>query len=170
MSIIAEPYKEDKDLFPEGKIILTDGRVLDCYPLAEQKPEKIESDSLKLDRTGQYLIIGRRKPTPVPKPSATVEELRQLFVSNAFYLLAHKERILSDSRMFLCPVAIQNGIAYTGTSGFRKPTLGVYLEWWGLVKEAMRTDKKGCRMHCLSIAARHMQYRRKLCPAPCRTM
>ena len=59
MSIIAEPYKEDKDLFPEGKIILTDGRVLDCYPLAEQKPEKIESDSLKLDRTGQYLIIGR---------------------------------------------------------------------------------------------------------------
>ena len=152
MSIVAEPFKEDKGIFPEGKIILTDGRVLDCYPLAEQKPEKIESDSLELDRTGQYLIIGRRKPTPVPKPSATVEELRQLFISNAFYLLAHKERILSDSRMFLCPVAIQNGIAYTGTSGFRKPTLGVYLEWWGLVKEAMRTDKKGCRSLVYQLA------------------
>ena len=53
MSIVAEPFKEVKGLFPEGKIILTDGRVLDCYPLAEQKPEKIESDSLELDRTGQ---------------------------------------------------------------------------------------------------------------------
>ena len=152
MSIIAEPYKEDKDFFPEGKIILTDGRVLDCYPLTEQKPEKIESDSLELDLTGQYLTIGRRKPTPVPKPSATVEELRQLFVSNAFYLLAHKERILSDSRMFLCPVAIQNGIAYTGTSGFRKPTLGVYLEWWGLVKEAMHIDKNDCRSLVYQLA------------------
>lgn len=152
MSIVAEPFKEDKGLFPEGKIILHDGRTLDCYPLAEQKPEKIESDSLQLDTTGQYLIIGRRKPTPVPKPSATVEELRQLFISNAFYLLAHKERILSDSRMFLCPVAIQNGIAYMGTSGFRKPTLGVYLEWWGLVEEAMRTDKNGCRSLVYQLA------------------
>ena len=152
MSIVAEPFKEDKGLFPEGKIILTDGRVLDCYPLTEQKPEKIESDSLELDLTGQYLTIGRRKPTPVPKPSATVEELRQLFVSNAFYLLAHKERILSDSRMFLCPVAIQNGIAYTGTSGFRKPTLGVYLEWWVLVKEAMHIDKNDCRSLVYQLA------------------
>ncbi len=152
MSIVAEPFKEDKGQFPEGKIILTDGRTLDCYPLAEQKPEKIETDSLQLDTTGQYLIIGRRKPTPVPKPSATVEELRQLFISNAFYLLAHKERILSDSRMFLCPVAILNGIAYTGTSGFRKPTLGVYLEWWGQVKEAMRTDKNGCRSLVYQLA------------------
>ena len=41
----------------------------------------------------------------------------------------HRERILSDSRMFLCPIPIQNGIAYTGTSGFRRPTLGVYIEW-----------------------------------------
>ena len=152
MSIVAEPFKEDKGLFPEGKIILHDGRILDCYPLAEQKPEKIESDTLQLDTTGQYLTIGRREPTPVPKPSATVEEQRQLFISNAFYLLAHKERILSDSRMFLCPVAIQNGIAYTGTSGFRKPTLGVYLEWWGLVEEAMRTDKNGCRSLVYQLA------------------
>ena len=108
MSIITDPFKEVKALFPEGKIILRDGRVLDCYPLAEQKPEKIESDSLELDLTGQYLPIERRKPPRVPKPSATVVEQRQL-------------------------------------SGFRKPTLGVYLEWWGLVEEAMRTDKTGCR-------------------------
>lgn len=152
MSIVAELFKEDKGLFPEGKIILIDGRILDCYPLAGQNPETIEPDSLELDKTEQYLIIGRRKPTPLAQPSATVEEQRQLFISNAFYLLAHKERILSDSRMFLCPVAIQNGIAYTGTSGFRKPTLGVYLEWWGLVEGAMRTDKKGCRSLVYQLA------------------
>ena len=152
MSIVAEPFKEVNNLFPEGKIILTDGRILDCYSLAEQKPEKIESDSLELDTTGQYLTIGRRKPIPVPKHSTTFEEQRQLFIGNAFYLLAHKERILSDSRMFLCPVAIQSGIAYTGTSGFRKPTLGVYLEWWGLVEEAMRTDKKGRRSLVYQLA------------------
>ena len=152
MSIIAEHFKEDKGLLPEGKIILIDGRELDCYPLIEQKPEKIEADPLQLDTTGQYLTIGRQKPTPIPKPSATVEEQRQLFISNAFYLLAHKERILCDSRMFLCPVAIQNGIAYTGTSGFRNPTLGVYLEWWGLVEEAMRTDKNGCRSLVYQLA------------------
>ena len=145
MSIITDPFKEVKALFPEGKIILRDGRMLDCYPLTGQPPEKIESDSLELDLTGQYLTIERRKPPRVPNPSATVVEQRQLFISNAFYLLAHQERILSDSRMFLCPVAIQSALSYTGTSGFRKPTLGVYLEWWGLVEEAMRTDKTGCR-------------------------
>ena len=103
-----------------------------------------------MDHTGQYLTIGSQKPTPVPKP--TVEEQRQLFISNAFYLLAHKERILSDSRMFLCPVSIQNGIAYTGTSGFHNPTLGVYLEWWSLVKETMCTDRKGRRSLVYQIA------------------
>ena len=152
MSIVAEPYKEIKGLFPQGKIILHDGRMLDCYPLTEQTPEEIEHDHLELDKTGQYLIIGRQKRTPSSQPSATHEELRQLFIGNAFYLLAHKERILSDSRMFLCPVSIQNGIAYTGTSGFRKPTLGVYLEWWGIVEEAMRTDEKGRRSLVYQLA------------------
>ena len=152
MSIVAEPYKEIKGLFPQGKIILHDGRMLDCYPLAEQTPEEIEHDHLELDKTGQYLIIGRQKRTPSSQPSATHEELRQLFIGNAFYLLAHKERILSDSRMFLCPVSIQNGIAYTGTSGFHKPTLGVYLEWWGIVEEAMRTDEKGRRSLVYQLA------------------
>ena len=41
MSIVAEPYKEIKGLFPQGKIILHDGRMLDCYPLAAQVPDKI---------------------------------------------------------------------------------------------------------------------------------
>ena len=145
MSIIAELNKKSEEKFPQNKIILIDGRVLDCYPLAKEAPEKLEDDHLELDKTGQYLIIGRGKPSPTPQPSPTIEGKRQLFIENAFYLLAHSERILSDSRMFLCPVAIQNGLAYTGTSGFHGPTLGVYLEWWQLTEDAMHTDNKGRR-------------------------
>ena len=139
-------------LFPQGKIILHDGRMLECYPLAKQTPEKIEHDPLELDKTGQYLILGRQKHAPALQPSANVEQQRQLFISNAFYLLAHQERILSDSRMFLCPIAIQNGLAYTGTSGFHNPTLGIYLEWWSVAKGTMRTDCKGSRSLVYQIA------------------
>ena len=103
MSIIAELNKKSEEKFPQNKIILIDGRVLDCYPLTKEVPEKLEDDHLELDKTGQYLIIGRGKPSPTPQPSPTIEGKRQLFIDNAFYLLAHSERILSDSRMFLCP-------------------------------------------------------------------
>lgn len=152
MSIIEELNKKNEEKFPQNKIILIDGRELDCYPLAQEVPEKLEDDRLELDKTGQYLIIGHGKPTQIPLPSPTVVEQRQLFVDNAFFLLAHSERILSDSRMFLCPVAIQNGIAYTGTSGFSKPTLGVYVEWWLLVRNAMQTDQKGRRRLVYQLA------------------
>ena len=145
MSIIAEPFKEGGENFPPNKIVLIDGRELDCYPLSEEVPEKLDDDPQELDKTGRYLTVGSKKPVPIPQPSVDVVSQRQLFIDNAFYLLAHSGRILSDSRMFLCPVAIQNGIAYTGTSGFRRPTLGVYLEWWLLATEAMQTDKKGRR-------------------------
>ena len=50
---------------------------------------------------------------------------------------------MSDSRMFLCRIPIQSGLAYTGISGFRNPTLGIYLEWWSIVEGAMRTDREG---------------------------
>ena len=163
MSIIAELNKKSEEKFPQNKIILIDGRTLDCYPLVQKVPEKLEDDHLELDKTGQYLIIGRRKPSPTPQPSQAIEEQRQLFIDNAFYLLAHSERILSDSRMFLCPVAIQNGIAYTGTSGFRKPTLGVYIEWWLLAKDAMHTDKKGRRSLVYHLAGSPLSGMNKCC-------
>ncbi len=114
MSIIAEINPKDELVFPENKIILLDGRTLDCYPSVPPTPQNDDSQ-------------------------------KELFVNNAFYLLAHKERILSDSRMFLCPVPIQNGLAYTGTSGFHKPTLGIYIEWWLNCEGTLRTDKKGRR-------------------------
>ncbi len=143
MSLFTEFEKREQEVFPQNKIILWDGRMLDCYPLAAQAPDKIDEDHLELDKTGQYLNVGTIKPQPVPPKSEEAEEQEQLFIKNAFYLLAHKERIMSDSRMFLCRIPIQSGLAYTGISGFRNPTLGIYLEWWSIVEEAMRTDSTG---------------------------
>ena len=88
---------------------------------------------MKLDTTGQYLTIGRRKPVVKPT-SPEVEEQHMLavkfFTDHAFFFLDHRKQILNDSRMFLAPVPVQSAIAYTGTSGFKRPTLGVYIEWW----------------------------------------
>ena len=143
MGIYAEFEKREREVFPHNKIILWDGRMLDCYPLAAQAPDKIDKDHLELDTTGQYLSVGAKKPQPVPTKTKEAEEQKQLFIKNAFYLLSHKERIMSDSRMFLCRIPIQSGLAYTGISGFRNPTLGIYLEWWSIVQGAMRIDRKG---------------------------
>ncbi len=117
--------------FPENKIVLLNGNVLDCFP----KPcatEKIVSDDVKLDTTGRYLVIGKRRPAPViPNELALKqEENRNFFLQNAFFFLNHADLIMRDSRMFLAPVEITNGLAYIGTNGFKSPTLGVYLEWW----------------------------------------
>lgn len=150
MTIQEELKKKNETVFPNGKIITLDGMTLDCYPTAEGNSD-IADDQIKLDTTGRYLAIGRRLK-PEPPTSKEVEEQQELFINNAFYLLAHKKRIMSDSRMFLCPVAMRNGLAYTGTSGFTRPTLGIYLEWWSIAPDAMQTDKKGRKMLVYHIA------------------
>ena len=109
-----------EERFPEGKIILLDGRVVDCYPKT-----------------------GNEQPPYTDKERK--EEDKERFIKNAFFFLAHKERILTDSRMFLCPVPITNGMSISGTSGFENPTLGIYLQWWETYAGVMRTDKKGRR-------------------------
>ena len=116
----------EENCFPEGKIVLLDGRVVDCYPradLATGESAELQIDKSKADK----------------EKEADVER----FTRNAFFFLAHKERILTDSRMFLCPVPIQGGIFVSGTSGFENPTLGIYLQWWEWCEGALRTDKKG---------------------------
>ncbi len=118
---------------PEGKIELLDGSVIEGYPL-EQEQEEVNNE-FALDTTGEYLQLHRQKTVPEQREEAAArrkrrEEVEELFLKNAFYLWAHSEEILSDSRMFLTPIPVQSGLAYTGRSGFNNPTLGVYIEWW----------------------------------------
>ena len=122
-------HQDEKETFPDGKIVLLNGTQLDCYPLADEDIETEFQDKLELDTTGQYLTVRKCKPKTTHVSDEWMQK-QQLFVDNAFYLLAHMDRIMNDSRMFLAPVAVQSGLAYTGTSGFKRPTLGVYLEWW----------------------------------------
>ncbi|MCH5217878.1 MAG: hypothetical protein J1F07_04930 [Muribaculaceae bacterium] len=124
-------------------ITLIDGRTLSCTLKAEQ-PKTIQPTGLQLDTTGRYLSVGR-KPKTLSKSDeaeATRQYNHHLFTENAWFLLDNAERIFSDSRMFLAPVNIVNGLAYMGTSPFRHPTLGVYLEWWLNYREAA-VDAKG---------------------------
>ena len=112
-------------------ITLLNGRDLLCYPKVE--PSTPIDNRMKLDTTGQYLIIGRSKTVVKPTPPEEEQQRQQavkFFTDHAFFFLDHRRQILNDSRMFLAPVPVKNGIAYTGTSGFKCPTLGVYIEWW----------------------------------------
>lgn len=124
---------EEKKKFqhPEGKIQLLDGRVLDCYQSQRLKCEPVDN-GLKIDTSGVYLSMKKTSGSRPVKDERDDEEkeLDRLFLNNAFVLLNNRERILSDSRMFLCPLPIHNGLAYTGTSGFHRPTLGIYIEFW----------------------------------------
>lgn len=72
------------------------------------------------------------------------EEIRNLFISNAHFLWAHKERILRDSRMYLCPLGdMGHNLSITGSNGFENPTLGVYIEWWLAVPGTTLTNTEG---------------------------
>ncbi len=132
-SAIKEMGKNAKDnmaktSYPGNPVItLLNGRTLPCYPRVETAPSV--DNTTKLDTTGQYLCVGRKK-TVEPLTSPEQERAKKFFTDHAFFFLDHREQILSDSRMFLAPVPVQNAIAYMGTSGFRRPTLGVYIEWW----------------------------------------
>lgn len=136
---------------PKNSITLMNGAVIECYP-KESSQTGFVPDKMKLDRTGVYLSVGNKALKPQPRSTEEVEIQKKLFTDNAFFLLSHRERIMRDSRMFLAPVMIQNGLAYTGVSGFHNPTVGIYLEWWSLCLEAMRIDKDGNRSLVFHLA------------------
>lgn len=126
--------------FPANRIVLINGSELVCYPKSDQ-PESIVEDELSLDLSGKYLTVGSK---PVSRPETKEkDDLKHFFYKNAFLFYRNAHRIMSDSRMFLAPVPVHSGLAYTGTSGFHYPTLGVYVEWWLNCDTDVTKDKKG---------------------------
>ncbi len=149
--MIIPPIEKRDYIYPEEKIQLLNGDEIVCYPLPQFKDEV--DNKLKLGTTGTYLSVGKQKqPVATPEIDKEKEEERKLFLDNAFLLLQNKDKILSDSLMFLCPIPIQSGVAYIGTSGFRNPTLGVYIEWWLNCGSAMITEEDDSRWLVYQIA------------------
>ena len=134
----------DSEKFPKevidpekGKLVLIDGREIELYP-KQEKSEIVVDGELSLDTSGIYLSLDSNPKASNEDFDKKIERQynHHIFFENAWFFLEHAEEILSDSRMYLAPVKVQNGIAYTGTSGFQHPTLGIYLEWWLNFKEA----------------------------------
>ena len=123
-------------------IELVNGTILQGI-LKPTHPEEIPADTLALDQSGHYLQTSPQALTYEEIKAQMREEERNVFLPNAFFLLQHADRVLSDSRMFLAPIPVQSGIAYSGTSGFRNPTLGIYIEWWQNCPESHWHDKDG---------------------------
>ena len=76
--------ENQKTQFPDGKIELLNGTILDCYPLE--------------------LVVGESVVKKTPDDDFEVEQ--RFFIENAFLLFNNRQQILSDSRMFLAPVKI----------------------------------------------------------------
>ena len=90
---------------PKNSINLMNGEALECCP--KQSPKtKFASDKMQLNTTGAYLDMGIKPCKPRPNADEEKERQKKLFTDNAFYLLAHSERIMRDSRMFLAPVDV----------------------------------------------------------------
>lgn len=81
-------------------------------------------------------MLTKQKESPV-------EAERRFFLENVFFFVANSDKILSDPRMSLARVPVQNGLAYCGPGGFQNPTLGVYLEWWMQTRGAIVRNRRG---------------------------
>jgi len=128
-----------------NKIIkLIDGRELEFYEIEGTPQQENIDNSLKLDTTGVYLQIGKRKRrSKAFKTKIQDRPEVRFFVEHAHFFFEHSEEIRQDSRMSLAPIPFNNGLAYTGESGFQHPTLGVYIEWWLSNQEVRLLDENG---------------------------
>ena len=93
------------------KIVLLDGRKIECWPAVANEELCCEMDD---------------------------KEMRKLFEENVFLLFENSERILSDSRMFLCPIPLKNNFI-----GMKNRTLGVYIEWWMKFEQTRTASNDG---------------------------
>lgn len=98
---------------------------------------------MKIELLDGTVIEGYRNDQPMDTTTEVPNNITESkpFTDNAFLLLSNAKRILTDSRMFLARIpGIQSGLAYSGTGGFRCPTLGVYIEWWLSCSGAVRHE------------------------------
>ena len=132
-------------------IELIDGTRIEAFPKSEQ-PKLITEDKLTINVTSEYFNIKKIDSQVLVEDKKLETKRMELFMHNADRLIANSNKILANSRMFLAPLPIKNGLAYTGVSGFQNPTLGIYLEWWKYNPCAWTEDKLGIKRPIYYIA------------------
>lgn len=109
---------------PEGKLRLLDDSPLTCYPGSSPRGEELSAEDQ--------------------------DDLQMLFLRSVPFLWKHRERILSDSRMFLSLIPLRSGLMYMGHLPY--PTLGMYLELWGICDAAHYKDAEGVEQFVCRVA------------------
>lgn len=130
-------------------LTLLDGREVTLFPASHEKD------------VDDYLVIHNRRNMPYAearhfavlkasydcyqqylrdKYEDETKDARTLLLENIKLIYDNRERILTDSRMFLAPMPCAGGLAYCGTRMFEKPVLGVFLQWWMTCEEAHPSD------------------------------
>jgi hypothetical protein len=128
-------------------IELLDGRKIIAFLKANQ-PETEEPEIPQGERPVVKMVLADSRLTFLKNQTQEEKDERQkdLFLKNAFFFVENRERILADSRMFLAHVPMQSGLMYTGISGFIRPTLGIYLQWWETCQSAVYTNAENEKM------------------------
>ncbi len=75
----------------------------------------------------------------------------KVFLDNAFFFLAHRDKIMKDSRMFLTPVPIRHTIFFWRGN----ICLGDYLEWWLSCESARRMSDDNRMLLVYLLAGSH---------------
>ena len=58
---LKEKLREQGDVvFPAGKIVLVDGRKIDCYPREGGGDCNVDYNNMEFDTTGRYLSFGKK--------------------------------------------------------------------------------------------------------------
>ncbi len=109
------------------QIILSDGTLLPALTKEEVVAGR-DDYFMRPDAKATYCQL-EKKDWPCAS-SQSYQEAARFFYEHAFFFLDHAKEILADSRMFLAPVPVCNGLALCSALGLANPTLGEYIEWW----------------------------------------
>lgn len=101
----------------QEELLIGNGNVLQLYPSTKNLTQKLFPPSMREDLTGKT-----RNDFITPR--------RRFFFNHAFLLWDNREKIYTDSRLFLSTVYMGNGILYAPNDEARYPVLGALLEWW----------------------------------------
>ena len=107
----------------------------------------MENEKITLLNGKSLICLNDSKRQQVSQPVKYLEDMSNVDVFKYFanFLLENADKIMSDSRMFFCPIYSQVFSPFFK----RRPTLGTFIEWWLEYPEFSR-DKNGNPIFCIS--------------------